>query len=291
MDSSTTSIGIIGLGLMGTPMTTRLLNAGFTVNIWNRSPDKTPTLVEHGAIACRDIQKLVECSTVVLLSLTDTKAVEDVVFGPNGIASVAATDKVLVDTSSIEPAATVEFAKALEEANQMTWVDAPVSGGVSGAEMGTLSFMLGGAVDTIEQVLPILKHLGQRFTHMGPNGAGQTTKVFNQMIVGCNAVAVAEVMALAKKSNVDAGKIAEAFSGGFADSKPLQLMAPRMAANDFEPVQWHVATLIKDLKNAEKLSKEYGQELAACKEALRCMSMRGPDGLETDLSTLVKVFE
>ncbi len=284
-------LGFVGLGLMGTPMCRNLLAKGFTVHVWNRSVEKATLLGNHGAVVSDSLKTLVKNVDVIILSLTDTEAVQHVVFGHHGVASQAAQGKILIDTSSISPDATRQFAKQLESANGMTWVDAPVSGGVKGAENASLSFMIGGDQTACATIQPILDALGRNTTRMGDSGAGQTTKVFNQMIVGCNAVAIAEMMALAARTNVDATKIAEALSGGFADSKPLQLMAPRMANHEFEPVQWHVATLIKDLSNAMTLADDFDQPAEFTKLALSSMLKRGEANMNTDLSTLVKVFE
>ena len=284
-------IAFLGIGLMGNPMTRNLLSAGYTVHIWNRSADKCQSLLEQGAVAANSPAQATEAADLVFLSLTDTDAVDAVVFGEAGVASAAGNDKILVDTSSIDPAATEQFAARLAAKNGMRWIDAPVSGGVVGAENATLSFMIGGVEADCEQVRSVLEVLGARVTRMGGHGAGQTTKIFNQMIVGCNAVVIAEMMASAKKAGLDAGKIPEALSGGFADSKPLQLMAPRMAADEFEPVQWTVATLLKDLGNAIALAERLGQPVPATEFARGLMQQRGEENYKADLSSLVKVFE
>src|SRR5690606_32263595 len=137
---------------------------------------------------------------VVMLCLADTAAVREVVFGPGGIVEGARAGQLLVDFSSLEPAATREMAAELERRTGMRWVDAPVSGGTPGAEAGSLAIMAGGRAEDIEQVRPILAHLGQRLTRMGEVGAGQVTKVCNQMIVACNALVIAEVVALAEQA-------------------------------------------------------------------------------------------
>ena len=176
-----------------------------------------------------------------------------------GVAEGGKAGKLLVDHSSLEPTATRDMAAELEFRCGMRWVDAPVSGGTAGAEAGTLAIMAGGRAEDVERVRPILMNLGQRLTHMGEVGAGQVTKVCNQMIVACNALVIAEVVALAERAGVDASLLAPALAGGFADSRPLQILAPQMAASEFEPVKWHVRTLLKDLDTAVKLSREQGR--------------------------------
>ncbi|MDO6459182.1 NAD(P)-dependent oxidoreductase [Granulosicoccaceae sp. 1_MG-2023] len=284
-------LAFIGIGLMGAPMTRKLLQAGYTVTIWNRSEHKCRPLTGAGAQAADSAAAAAGQADVVFLSLTDTAAVEQVVFGPGGIASVAGEGKILIDTSSIDPAASADFAARLQAANGMQWVDAPVSGGVVGAQNASLSFMLGGDPGVCGQIRPLLSVLGARITYMGPHGAGQTTKVFNQMIVGCNAVVIAEMMAAAKRAGLDAAKIPEALSGGFADSKPLQLMGPRMASDNFEPVQWTVATLLKDLGNAVALADRLGQNVPVTEFARSLMQQHGEQHAAADLSSLVKLFE
>src|SRR5690606_23530249 len=210
------SIAFAGIGLMGLPMTRRLLAAGFPLTVWNRSPEKCVSLVEQGARCVKTPAELCAEADIVMLCLADTRVVRKVVFGEGGIAEGAKPGQLLVDFSSLEPAATREMAAELEARTGMRWVDAPVSGGTPGAEAGTLAIMAGGHEDDVERARPILAHLGQRLTRMGPVGAGQVTKVCNQMIVACNALVIAEVVALAEKAGVDASLIAPALAGGFA---------------------------------------------------------------------------
>nr|WP_298416219.1 NAD(P)-dependent oxidoreductase [uncultured Halomonas sp.] len=243
-------LGFIGIGLMGEPMTHRLLKAGFSVTVFNRSPDKTQGVEAAGARVAASITQLVNEVDVILLCLANTGAVEEVVFGEGGVAEHSRVGQRLVDFSSSDPAATRDLASRLKAECGIPWIDAPVSGGVVGAESGSLAIMCGGEANDIEALRPLFEPLGSRITHMGPVGSGQVTKVCNQMIVGCNALVIAEMMALAEASGVDATRIPEALTGGFADSKPFQLLAPRMAAGDFDSPPWHVRTLLKDLDMA-----------------------------------------
>ena len=291
MSSTLPSLAFAGLGLMGVPMTRRLLAAGYPLTVWNRSAGKRELLATEGAQAVETPAQLCADAEVVMLCLADTAAVREVVFGIGGIVESARAGQVLVDFSSLEPAATREMAAELEARTGMRWVDAPVSGGTPGAEAGTLAIMAGGRVEDIERVRPILAHLGQRLTRMGDVGAGQVTKVCNQMIVACNALVIAEVVALAEKSGVDASLIAPALAGGFADSKPLQILAPQMAESRFEPVKWHVRTLLKDLDTAVKLSREEGSATPMSGLAAQLMRLHGSQGnLERDPATLVEQY-
>jgi 3-hydroxyisobutyrate dehydrogenase len=291
MSSPLPSLAFAGLGLMGVPMTRRLIAAGYPLSVWNRSAGKRELLAGEGARAVETPAQLCADAEVVMLCLADTAAVREVVFGAGGIVEGARAGQVLVDFSSLEPAATREMAAELEARSGMRWVDAPVSGGTPGAEAGSLAIMAGGRVEDIERVRPILAHLGQRLTRMGDVGAGQVTKVCNQMIVACNALVIAEVVALAEKSGVDASLIAPALAGGFADSKPLQILAPQMAESRFEPVKWHVRTLLKDLDTAVKLSREEGSATPMSGLAAQLMRLHGSQGnLERDPATLVEQY-
>ena len=291
MMSTLPSLGFAGIGLMGLPMCRRLLAAGYPLAVWNRNPDKCKPLVEAGDQACASPAELCQHADVVMLCLADTSVVRDVVFGPTGIVEGAKKGQLLVDFSSLEPNATREMAADLAVRTGMGWLDTPVSGGVVGAEAASLAIMVGGDAQDLERVRPVLLNLGQRVTHMGGVGAGQVTKACNQMIVACNALVIAEVVALAERSGVDASLIAEALAGGFADSKPLQFLAPQMAENRFEPVKWHVRTLLKDLDAAVKFSREQGSATPISGLAAQLMRLHGSQGfLEKDPSTLVQMY-
>lgn len=289
--SALPSLAFAGLGLMGVPMSRRLLAAGHPLTVWNRSAAKCELLAGEGARVVLRPAELCADAEVVMLCLADTAAVREVVFGAGGIVEGARPGQLLVDFSSLEPAATREMAAELVARTGMRWVDAPVSGGTPGAEAGTLAIMAGGREEDIERIRPLLAHLGQRLTRMGEVGAGQVTKVCNQMIVACNALVIAEVVALAESAGVDARLIAPALAGGFADSRPLQILAPQMAESRFEPVKWHVRTLLKDLDTAVKLSREQGSATPMSGLAAQLMRLHGRQGhLEHDPATLVEQY-
>lgn len=276
---------------MGLPMCRRLLAAGYPLTVWNRNPQKCAPLVAAGARQVATPAQLCEHADLVLLCLANTEVVREVVFGVDGVAQGARAGQLLLDLSSLEPSATRDMATALARDTGMAWVDAPVSGGTPGAEAGSLAIMVGGAPADVERVRPVLLALGQRVTHMGAVGAGQVTKACNQMIVACNALVIAEVVALAERSGVDARLIAEALAGGFADSKPLQILAPQMAESRFEPVKWHVRTLLKDLDGAVKLSREQGSATPISGLAAQLMRLHGAQGyLEQDPATLIRLY-
>ncbi|WP_186293984.1 NAD(P)-dependent oxidoreductase [Bradyrhizobium guangdongense] len=240
-------LGYLGLGLMGAPMSRRLLRAGHDVTVWNRSGGKTAALVEAGAKGATTPRDVVARATIIFMCVTDAAAVEEVVFGANGFTAEPGTGKIVVDFSSIHPEAARDIAARLKAANGMNWIDAPVSGGTKGAEEGTLAVMAGGDAADVERVRPYVLAMARRFTHMGPTGAGQTTKLCNQVIVGCAMAVLAEATRLAENAGIDANRLPEALAGGFADSIPLQLFVPRMARGIHSPPLGTIATMLKDL--------------------------------------------
>lgn len=284
-------LGFIGIGLMGDPMTRRLLAAGFPVSVWNRSPAKAEPLSEAGAHIASSIAELVAEVDVIMLCLANTGVVESVVFGEEGVAAHGRPDQRLIDFSSSDPAATRDFAARLQAACGMAWVDAPVSGGVAGAEAGSLAIMCGGDADAVEACRPLMAPLAARVTHMGPVGAGQVTKVCNQMVVGCQAAVLAEMVALAEASGVDATRLTEALAGGFADSKPFQILTPRMAASDFANPPWHLRTLLKDLDMAVAQSQRTGSATPMSGLAAQLMRAQAKRGhAEHDPAILVEAY-
>jgi len=240
-------LGYLGLGMMGFPMTRRLVNAGYDVTVWNRSPGKAAALVEGGAKLATYPREVAAAASIIFMCLTDAAAVDAVVFGPDGLATASGQGKLVVDFSSIHPDAARAIAARLKAANGMGWIDAPVSGGTMGAEEGTLAVMAGGEAADIESVRPYVLAMARRLTHMGPTGAGQTTKLCNQVIVGCAMAVLAEATRLAVNAGIDAKRLPEALAGGFADSIPLQLFVPRMVQSIHSPPLGHIATMLKDL--------------------------------------------
>jgi 3-hydroxyisobutyrate dehydrogenase len=240
------SLGFIGLGVMGTPMTGRFLDAGYTVSVWNRSPEKTATLVERGATRASSPADIARTSDIVMMCVTDTAAVAEVALNDSGLCKGSDGATVIVDFSSIDPVETRRIASTIRDTCGAAWVDAPVSGGVPAAEQGSLVVMAGGEAEDIERIRPVVEHVAQRLTHMGPSGAGQITKVCNQMIVGCTIATVAEALKLAADNGVAATKLPECLAGGFADSTILQNHARRMAEGNLSP-RGHATTMLKDM--------------------------------------------
>lgn len=288
--SSAKALGYVGIGLMGLPMASRLIEAGNSVTVWNRTVAKAEPLGRAGADIADSAAGVARAADIVFMCLTDTSAVEAAVFGENGIAAGARKGAILVDFSSIAPEATRAFAKRLLEQTGMHWLDAPVSGGVPGAEAGTLAIMAGGDTETFEAVKPYALQMAARFTLMGPVGAGQTTKLCNQVIVGCTMAVLAEAARLAINAGVDAARLPEALAGGFADSKPLQLFVPRMVNGQHNPPLGHVYTMLKDLDAVTDLARSAKSPVpftALAAEQFRLLSARGGD--EADALEIFKL--
>jgi 3-hydroxyisobutyrate dehydrogenase-like beta-hydroxyacid dehydrogenase len=283
-------LGFIGIGLMGRPMTLRLLAAGHEVTVWNRSPDKLGPVVERGARPADSPAGVARAADLVMMCVTDQRAVGEVLFGADGIATGAKPGLLVVDFSSIAPAAARDFATRLEQKG-IELVDAPVSGGVSGAEKGTLAIMAGGKAEQVERARPVVMHLAQRFTRMGESGAGQTTKLCNQIIVGSLVAVIAEAVRLAEAAGVDARMLPEALKGGFADSAPLQVFGARMAARTFEPSIGAVSIMLKDLENAAVVAREKTVPLPMARTAAELYRLLTAQGKgEKELSTIIELL-
>jgi 3-hydroxyisobutyrate dehydrogenase len=270
-------VAFLGLGLMGLPMSVRLLAAGYRVHVWNRSRPKILPALEKGAIEAASPREAARAAEVVLTCLTDTRAVEEVAFGADGLAEAEGRGKILVDHSSIRPDATRTFAERMASRSGMQWVDAPVSGGVKGAQEGTLAIMCGGHPEAIDRVRPVLASYARNVTHMGPAGAGQTTKLCNQIIVGSTLAVIAEAVTLAQNSGVDAAMLPQAFAGGFADSKPLQVWVPRMV-NGYSDAIGPANTLLKDLDVIAEVARATGTPIpmaGLAREIFRTLDAQG----------------
>ena len=225
-----------------------------------------------------------------MMCVTDQKAAEEVLFGSQGISQAEIKNKLLVDFSSIAPASARDFAKRLEKLG-MGMIDAPASGGVPGAEKGTLAIMAGGKAEHIERARPVVMHLAQRFTCMGDSGAGQVIKLCNQIIVGSLFPVLAEAIRLAEAAGVDAKSLPEALKGGFADSLPLQIFGARMAARNFEPPLGANNIMLKDLENAAAVAKEFGVPLPMARTAAELYRLLGAQGKgEKDPAVLVELL-
>lgn len=261
------SLSFLGLGLMGGPMALRLLRAGHTLTVWNRSPEKAAPHVEAGArLAATPAEAAAD---ITFLNLMDAAAAEAVCFGPGGLAEAPPGARIVVDHSSLPPDATRAIAARLQAANGTAWVDAPVSGGTRGAVDGTLAVMAGGEAADVEAARPFIMAYARNLTHMGRLGAGQTTKLCNQIISGSLMAVIAEAVNLAKHAGIDAHRLPEALAGGFADSLPLRLFTPRMASGNHAPPIGSAASMAKDLQAVLELAAATGTATPMTRLALR----------------------
>ncbi|MFW1666083.1 MULTISPECIES: NAD(P)-dependent oxidoreductase [Acinetobacter] len=281
-----TPIAFLGMGLMGSRMASRLIKAGFKVSVWNRTEAACEPLITMGATSLQ--LKNIGDYPVILTCLADDHAVSHVF---EQIKPYLRAKQVIVDFSSLSVETTLELAKQSAQ-QQVDWIDSPVSGGTAGAEQGTLVIFAGGDAKIIDELAPIYQVLSQRVTRMGENGTGQATKICNQLIVAANSALIAEAIALANLAGVDTTLLAPALAGGFADSKPFQILAPRMATHNFEPVQWKVQTLSKDLNNAVQLAKNFNLNIPVANQALTQLQAHQQKGFaEQDLATMIKQIE
>jgi 3-hydroxyisobutyrate dehydrogenase len=275
---------------MGLPMTQRLLADGYTVHVWNRSPAKLAPARAAGAIAAPTPAAAATAADIVLMCLFDAAAVEGVIFGADGVAAAAGKGKVLVDHASIRPDRTRDFCARLQAANGMDWIDAPVSGGVKGAAEGTLAIMCGGDAAAFERIRPVLGAYAANVNRMGESGAGQVTKLCNQVIVGSAIAVIAEAVRLAQNAGVDARALPRALAGGFADSKPLQIFVPRMIDRPAESIG-AANTMLKDLDTAVDLARATGTPLPVAglaAQLLRTLDAQGKG--EEELSAIYDLY-
>lgn len=255
------AVGFIGLGLMGRPMALNLHCAGATVTVHNRSRAPVEALAAKGLRTADSAGTAAAAGDFVILMLTDTPAVDAVLEGPDGVLAGLRPGALVIDMGSTSPLATRGFAARVADAGG-EWLDAPVSGGVVGAEAATLSIMAGGSIEALERARPLLERLGARLTHVGPSGCGQIAKTVNQMIVGLTIGAVAEALALAGRAGADPARVRAALVGGFADSRILELHGLRMIDGDFT-AGGRVSTQHKDLLQALELAGAVGLDLPA----------------------------
>ena len=279
-------IAFLGMGLMGSRMATRLIQAGFHVAVWNRTATACEALIDMGAHPLK-IENISEYP-IILTCLADDQAVQSVY---DLIEPYLTNNQVIVDFSSLSVDKTKQLAEQAKT-KQVTWIDSPVSGGTAGAENGTLVIFAGGDTETIQDLSTVYNVLSQRVTCMGGTGTGQATKICNQLIVAANSTLIAEAVALADQAGVDTTLLAPALAGGFADSKPFQILAPRMATHSFEPVQWKVQTLSKDLNNAVQLAQQFNLNIPVAQLALSRLQDHQNNGFaESDLATVIQHVE
>lgn len=273
-------VSVIGAGIMGTAISTRLLETGHAVHVFDLDAQKVAALVAKGATSATSAREAVAQSRFCILSLNHANIVRAAVFGDNGVAAGASAEKLLIDMSSIDPADTADMAARLERETGMAWVDCPLSGGAPGALAGKLTIMAGGTKDDFERAREVMQHLAANYTLVGPSGAGQTVKLINQLFCGVLFQAVAEAVKLAEAGGVDAGLIPAALAGGRADNRIMQEFMAKFAARDYSPTG-RIDNMLKDLDSLQAFAMKTKTPMPMTAQVveinrLLCMAGLGP---------------
>ena len=284
-------LGYVGVGLMGRPMTQRLLGLGYEVRAFDIVPAQIDAACAAGAAAARSPADAATGVDLVVLNLPTTEAVEQAVFGEGGVAGVVRPPQLVIDFSTIKVDKCRAFAAKLRERTGAGWIDAPVSGGPPAAGSGALTIMAGGDPGEIERARPFFADVAGRFTHMGPAGSGMVAKMLNQLIVGCGHAVMAEAVVLAEAAGIDAARLPECLAGGYADSSLLQRLYPRMVERDFAP-QGYVRQLLKDLEMVNEFAGGLKAPVPMMGEALSLYRMLAHLGYsELDTAAVMKLYE
>ena len=284
-------IGVIGVGVMGSAIAERLLACGHSILLRDPLSTRIEPLVARGARIAATGAEMAGSADAVITSLNSATIVEQAVFGPDGICAGAGPHLRYIDMGSIDPHATAAMARRLKEGCAVDWVDAPLSGGAPGALGGKLTLMMGGDETAVERAKEVLSCLASNMTRMGPAGAGQTTKLVNQVLCACGFLAVAEATRLALDAGVDAARVPAALAGGRADSRILQEFMPKMAAFDFTPTG-RIDNMLKDLEAVQRVAAEQRtpMPLTALITDLHRMLVRAGSGAE-DSAAYMKLFD
>ena len=283
-------LGYLGLGLMGSQMTRRLIQNGYQVTGFDPDSNKVNEAVANGVIAAISPAEVARASDIVLACVINTTALTEAIFGPEGIVESDGADKIFLDHSTTIADKTRELAARLREKTGMRWVDAPVSGGPPAAGTGELAIMVGGNDNDVSQIQPVLDALGHN-THMGPLGSGQVTKMVNQVLVLNNFTLLAEAVTLAKNAGIDPVKVPEALKGGYADSPMFQRFFARMVERDFHPAGY-ARQVLKDLDMVVDLAKQTNTPtpMSSLSTALyRTLIAKGHG--ELDATAILKIYD
>ncbi|MBP2234641.1 2-hydroxy-3-oxopropionate reductase [Sinorhizobium kostiense] len=283
-------VALIGAGAMGGAIGTRLVETGNELMVFDLHRDKVQHLVDKGAVAAASAAEAASRSDYVILSLNSAKIVQAAVFGPGGVAEGARPGTLIIDMSSIDPESTKAMASQAAE-TRLRWVDSPLSGGAPKALIGELTLMAGGKDQDVADAHQVLRHVASNYTHMGPSGAGQTTKLINQVLCGLNFLAVAEATQLALDAGIDAIKVPQALKGGRADSAILQEYMPRFVARDYRRTG-RIDNMVKDLNGAQDLARRTNTAMpltAVCAEVHRMLTAAGLGG--EDQAALMEYFK
>jgi len=285
-------IGFIGVGIMGEAMVRRLLDLGYRVTVWNLEPERLDTVVPYGAVAAESPAAVAAASDIVMLCVLHMAAVERCVFGDDGVAAARPGPSLVIDFSTADPEGTRQAAATLKALTGAGWVDAPVSGGPQFARTGQMTVMAGGSDEDFAQAKSILEQMAGNVTLMGPVGAGQTTKILNQAIVGTGYVIMAEALMLAEAAGIDAARLPQCLAGGYADSSLLQRLYPQMQQRAFEPPTSYARQVFKDLKAVSAFAQGLGLDLKVIEQGVQRYKEYIALGHEmSDSAAIVKLYE
>lgn len=285
-------IGFVGLGMMGLPMSRNLVEDGYSVNVFDLDTETVAKAVEFGATAKYSAAEVASDSDIVITMVPDSPHVEAAIIGQGGIIEGVRSGSVVIDMSTISPETGKKMANALKE-KDVEFIDAPVTGGVIGAEAGSLSILVGGNAGAFERALPVLNVLGGNVVHLGPTGSGHTAKIANQILGATALIGIAEALVLAKKSGLDLEAFLQAASKGAGQSWHLDTLGPKILAGDFDP-GFMVKHIQKDLRLAEETGAQTGTALPATNlvaQMYRALQAEGPDAQSQGHQALVQVIE
>jgi len=284
-------VGFIGIGAMGMPMAQNLLKAGYTVYVSDLFPEKVEEMVQNGAIGCESQSELAAACDVIFSSLPNAAIVEQVYVAPGGVFSSANEGTVIIDLSSVAPGTTQKMSKIAKEKG-LAYVDAPVSGGVSGAQAGTLTVMVGAEPDVYERILPILKVIGKNIFHMGLPGTGDAIKLVNNLLLGCNMAALAEALVLGRKCGLSAAAMHEVIKVSSGKSYVLDAKMEKFIMEDAFDGGFPVELQYKDLGLALDAARDVSLPLPMTAIAMQVFESARAKGLNRkDISSIVKVWE
>lgn len=290
MQKTNLTIGFIGVGVMGSNMVHNLKKAGYKLHIYTRTKEKAHSLIDGGAVWQDSIAKLAASVDIIITMVGYPKDVEEVYFGSDGIIENAKPGTYVIDMTTSKPSLAKDiFAEA--EKNGLYALDAPVSGGDIGAKNGTLSIMIGGDKQAFSSLLPVFESMGENIILQGEAGAGQYTKLANQITIASNMVGVCEAITFAKKAGLDPSRVLDSIKTGGAGSWTLSNLAPRIIEHDYAP-GFFVKHFIKDMKMALESAEELGFTTPGLSLSLKLYQQLAEMG-ENDSGTqaLIKVFE
>jgi 2-hydroxy-3-oxopropionate reductase len=284
------NVAFIGMGIMGKPMAINLHKAGHKVFVHGRRPESMNEPVAAGCIGCKSAAEVAAQAEIIIVMVSDTPDVEQVIFGEAGVVHGAKPGSVVVDMSTISPTATRRFADDLK-ARGVEMLDAPVSGGDVGAINATLSIMVGGKPEVFARVKPAFEAMGKNIVLVGDNGAGQVAKACNQIVVAVTIEAVAEALTFARKNGVDPAKVRDALMGGFAGSRILEVHGKRMLDNEYKP-GFKTKLHQKDMNIVMQTAKELGLSLPGAALVMQHLNaLMGLGDAELDSAAVMKIVE